>query len=237
MKIHNTSQAHQDYLKAIYLLQSRGQEASNSAIAQALGVAPASATNMVKRLADAGWIEYSRYQEVHLTEAGERAALEMVRHHRLIELFLHDVLGMPWDKVHEEAERLEHAISEEVEEAIARKLGYPTLDPHGDPIPDKDGRMAEGLAEGLLAEVEAGQAAVVTRVHAQDEQRLRYLGELGLYPGVPIAVIERAPFQGPLMVEVNGARHMLAFDLAAELSVMRPDRAPAETVSGRSSAL
>jgi DtxR family transcriptional regulator, Mn-dependent transcriptional regulator len=213
------SQAHQDYLKAIYMLLSRGQEASNSAIAQALGVAPASATNMVKRLADVGLIEHVPYRGVQLTPAGQQVALEMVRHHRLIELFLHDILDMPWDQVHVEAERLEHAISEEVEEAIARKLGYPSVDPHGDPIPDRDGRLVKAVSALPLAEVEPGRTARLLRVHAQDSERLRYLGDLGLYPGAEVAVVHRAPFQGPLLVEVNGETHMLAFDLAGELSM------------------
>ena len=213
------SAAHQDYLKTIYLLLSRGQEASNSAIAQALGVAPASATNMVKRLAEAGLIEHVPYRGVQLTAAGQQVALEMVRHHRLIELFLHDVLEMPWDQVHVEAERLEHAISEEVEEAIARKLGYPTVDPPGDPIPDRHGRLAAAGAGLPLTALEPGCPARLTRVHAQDGERLRYLGELGLYPGAQVTVSERAPFQGPLLVQVNGAPQMLAFDLASELSV------------------
>ncbi len=219
MIINDMSQAHQDYLKAIYMLVSRGQEASNSAIAQALGVAPASATNMVKRLAEAGLIEHVPYRGVQLTPAGQQAALEVVRHHRLIELFLHDVLEMPWDQVHVEAERLEHAISEEVEEAIARKLGYPAFDPHGDPIPDRDGRLAAASAGLPLTELAPGCAARLSRVLAQDSERLRYLGELGLYPGAQVVVLERTPFRGPLLVAVNEAAHMLAFDLATELSV------------------
>jgi DtxR family Mn-dependent transcriptional regulator len=201
------------------MLLSRGQEASNSAIAQALGVAPASATNMVKRLAEAGLIEHVPYRGVQMTPAGQQVALEMVRHHRLIELFLHDILDMPWDQVHGEAERLEHAISEEVEEAIARKLGYPAFDPHGDPIPDRDGRLANAAAGLPLTELEPGCAARLARVYAQDADRLRYLGELGLYPGAQVAVLERAPFQGPLLVDVDGEQRMLAFDLAVELSV------------------
>jgi DtxR family Mn-dependent transcriptional regulator len=214
---------HQDYLKAIYMLLSRGQEASNSAIAQALRVAPASATNMVKRLAEAGLIEHTPYRGVQLTAAGQQAALEMVRHHRLIELFLHDILDMPWDQVHAEAERLEHAISEEVEEAIARKLGYPAFDPHGDPIPDRDGRLAEVASGRPLTELAPGRAARLARVHAQDAQRLRYLGELGLYPGAQVAVLEQSPFQGPLLVDIGGQRRMLAFDLAVELTVEAQD--------------
>ena len=213
------SPAHQDYLKAIYMLLSRGQEASNSAIAQALGVAPASATNMVKRLAEAGLIEHVPYRGVQLTPAGQQVALEMVRHHRLIELFLHDILDMPWDQVHVEAERLEHAISEEVEEAIARKLGYPAVDPHGDPIPDRQGRLAEAATGVPLTELQPGCAARLARVHAQDGDRLRYLGQLGLYPGAQVAVLVRSPFQGPLLVDVDGEQRMLAFDLALELSV------------------
>lgn len=219
MKNPDISPAHQDYLKTIYLLLSRGQEASNSAIAQALGVAPASATNMVKRLAEAGLIEHVPYRGVELTMAGQQVALEMVRHHRLIELFLHDILDMPWDQVHVEAERLEHAISEEVEEAIARKLGYPAFDPHGDPIPDQQGRLAEATPGIPLTDLEPGCAARLARVHAQDGDRLRYLGQLGLYPGAQVAVLERSPFQGPLLVDVDGERRMLAFDLAGELSV------------------
>lgn len=213
------SPAHQDYLKTIYLLHSRGQPATNSAIAQALGVAPASATNMVQRLAEAGLIEYSRYHDVRLTSEGERAALEMVRHHRLIELFLHEILDMPWDQVHAEAERLEHVISEEVEEAIARKLGYPTVDPHGDPIPSKDGALTDQAADGLLSELAPGRLATVNRVHIQDSARLRYLGELGLYPGAQVRVLERSPFEGPLLVDVDGRSCMVSFGMAQALSV------------------
>lgn len=212
------SPAHQDYLKAIYMLISRGHEATNSAIAQGLGVTPASATNMVKRLAEAGLIEHVPYHGVQLTASGQQVALEMVRHHRLIELFLHDILDMPWDEVHVEAERLEHAISEEVEEAIARKLGYPAVDPHGDPIPDRNGQLAEATRLPLT-ELEPGHTAQLARVHVQDGERLRYLGELGLYPGAQVTILERTPFQGPLLITVNGERCMLAFDLAVELSV------------------
>ena len=219
MKITEISPAHQDYLKTIYLLHSRGQAATNSAIAQALGVAPASATNMVQRLAEAGLIEYNRYHDVRLTPEGERAALEIVRHHRLIELFLHEILDMPWDKVHAEAERLEHVLSEEVEEAIARKLGYPTVDPHGDPIPSKDGALADQTADGPLSALAPGQLATISRVYIQDSARLRYLGDLGLYPGARVRVVERSPFEGPLLVDVDGESRMVSYAMASALSV------------------
>lgn len=219
MKSHGLTPVHQDYLKAIYMLHSNGHEATNSAIAEAVSVAPASATNMVKRLAEMGLIEYAPYQGVRLTVSGEQAALEIVRHHRLIELFLHDILGLPWDKVHAEAERLEHAISEDVEEAIARKLGYPLFDPHGDPIPGKDGVKAK-VNDTVLTRLPVDQAARLTRVRTQDGDRLRYLGDLGLYPGTSITVTERAPFNGPLTIDVQGEHRALAFDLAELLYVV-----------------
>lgn len=214
--------AHQDYLKAIYHLVLQGQDASNSDLAATLGVAPASATAMVRRLADAGLVEHTRYQGVRLTPAGEQAALETIRHHRLIELFLHDILDLPWDRVHEEADRLEHAISEEVEEAIARKLGYPTLDPHGDPIPAKDGSRVE-VSNTALASQLPGAVSRLQRVHTQDGDRLRYLGSLGLYPGACVTVVARSPFDGPLTLDIDGRREVLAHDLAQLLFVTVED--------------
>jgi DtxR family Mn-dependent transcriptional regulator len=212
------SQAHQDYLKTIYMLRSRGQEASNAAIAQALTVTPASATNMVRRLAEMGLVTYEAYRGVRLTAAGEHIALEMVRHHRLIELFIHDILDIPWDQVHAEAEKLEHVISEDLEEAIARKLGYPRFDPHGDPIPDKDGTKVQ-VSDAALSTWPQDQPARLARVCTQDSDRLRYLGSLGLYPGAQITVMGRAPFDGPLMVDVNGQQHVLAHEMARLLLV------------------
>jgi DtxR family Mn-dependent transcriptional regulator len=209
---------HQDYLKAIYTLVLQGADASNSDLAATLGVAPASATAMVRRLAEAGLVEHTRYQGVRLTPAGEQAALEIVRHHRLIELFLHDILDLPWDQVHEEADRLEHAISEEVEEAIARKLGYPTLDPHGDPIPAKDGSRVEVSSTPLTSQP-LGAVVRLQRVHTQDSDRLRYLGSLGLYPGACITVLARSPFDGPLTLDIDGRREVLAHDLAQLLFI------------------
>lgn len=212
------TQAHQDYLKTIYHLHSRGQEATNAAIAQAMGVTPASATNMVRRLADMGLVTFEAYHGVALTEEGERVALEMVRHHRLIELFLHEVLDIPWDQVHAEAEKLEHVISEELEDAIAHKLADPRFDPHGDPIPAKDGTKAP-VSATALATWPQGQPALLARVRTQDGDRLRYLGSLGLYPGARVTVLGRAPFDGPLMIEVSGQQAMLAHDMAQLLLV------------------
>jgi DtxR family Mn-dependent transcriptional regulator len=213
------SHSHQDYLKTIYMLRSRGDEANNAAIAQAMGVTPASATNMVRRLAEMGLATYEAYRGVSLTMEGERVALEMVRHHRLIELFLHNVLDIPWDQVHAEAEELEHVISEELEETIARKLGYPLFDPHGDPIPAKDGTKA-AVSDTALTAWPLDRPARLARVRTQDGDRLRYLGSLGLYPGAQVRVLGRVPFDGPLLVDVDGRQHMLAHEMAGFLLVM-----------------
>ena len=205
--------AHEDYLKAIYLLISRGVEVSNSALAGQMGVAPASATNMVKKLSDLGLVSYEPYQDITLTEAGELVALEVLRHHRLLELYLHDKLNLPWDQVHEEAERLEHVLSEALEDAIAAALGDPTVDPHGDPIPTKDGKV-ETVNGVPLSIAELRRPYVVVRVLLQDPERLVYLGSMKLYPNSEVTVLKRAPFAGPLLIEVAGDHHALAHDLA-----------------------
>lgn len=205
--------AHEDYLKAIYLLISRGVEVSNSALAGQMGVAPASATNMVKKLSDLGLVSYEPYQDITLTEAGELVALEVLRHHRLLELYLHDKLNLPWDQVHEEAERLEHVLSEALEDAIAAALGDPTVDPHGDPIPTKDGKV-ETVSGVPLSIAELRRPYVVVRVLLQDPERLVYLGSMKLYPNSEVTVLKRAPFAGPLLIEVAGDHHALAHDLA-----------------------
>ncbi len=210
--------AHEDYVKAIYTLRARGVEVNNSALANHLKVAPASATNMVKKLADLGLVTYEPYQTVELTPAGELVALEVLRHHRLLELYLHDKLNLAWDQVHEEAERLEHVLSEVLEDAIAAALGNPTIDPHGDPIPSKDGKM-ESVEGVLLSLVELNQPHTVVRVLLQDSDRLIYLGSKGLYPNAQVTVIEHEPFEGPLTVEVDGVRHALAHALAESIVV------------------
>ncbi|MCB9148375.1 MAG: metal-dependent transcriptional regulator [Caldilineaceae bacterium] len=213
------SSAHEDYLKAIYALDARGQNVNNSALARHLDVSPASATNMVKKLADLNLVTHTPYQDIALTSSGEQVALEVLRHHRLLELYLHQALNIPWDKVHAEAEKLEHVISELLEDAIAAALGHPSVDPHGDPIPTKDGRVEE--IEGvLLHEAQVGERYKLVRVLLQDQDRLSYLGTLGLYPEVLVTVLERAPFEGPLLIDVDGNHHALAHDMAASLQVV-----------------
>ena len=209
---------HEDYLKVIYHLESREQRATTTAIAEAMGVSPSSVTNMIKKLAELNLVHYTPYQGVRLTEAGRKIALEVIRHHRLLELYLAEALGMPWDKVHEEADRLEHVISEELEEAMARALGYPTVDPHGDPIPSPEG-MVEDAPGPTLADIPLNTPARITRVRCQQPEILRYLGDLGIYPGRRVTVKERAPFEGPLLVDVEGVTHALAYHVGKEIDV------------------
>jgi DtxR family Mn-dependent transcriptional regulator len=210
--------AHEDYLKAIYTLASNGVEVSNSALANHLAVTPASATNMVKRLAELGLVTYEPYQNVALTPAGQKVALEVLRHHRLLELYLHDKLNLPWDQVHAEAEKLEHVLSETLEDAMAAALGNPTVDPHGDPIPTKEGHV-DDVGGILLSQGELNRAYRIIRVRVQDADRLVYLGTMGLYPNARVTLLSRAPFAGPLLIEVDGEHHALAHDMAEFLVV------------------
>lgn len=210
--------AHEDYLKAIYSLAAGGVAVSNSALAHQLEVAPASATNMVKKLAELGLVSYVRYQDIELTDSGRRVALEVLRHHRLLELYLHDKLNLPWDQVHAEAEKLEHVISEALEDAMAAALGDPTIDPHGDPIPSKDGHL-EQVGGILLSAAALDRPYRIMRVLLQDAERLVYLGTLGLYPHAQVTVRSRAPFDGPLLVEVEDKQHALAYNMAEHLVV------------------
>jgi DtxR family transcriptional regulator, Mn-dependent transcriptional regulator len=206
---HEISEAVQDYAKAIWSLAQRDDEAvSTSAIAERLDVSAASASAMVKRLESMGLVEREPYHGVKLTPAGERVALEVVRHHRLLELYLAEALGMSWDRVHEEAEVLEHAISPALSELIATKLGNPTHDPHGDPIPTAEGKIDE-VPTFPLAELDTGACGVFVRVSDSDPDMLRYLAERGIAPGDRFEVIAREPFDGPLTVEFAGEPHVL----------------------------
>ncbi len=218
--------AHEDYLKAIYLLETNGELVSNSALAQHMGFAPASATNMVKKLAELHLVTHEPYRGVELTALGRQVALEVLRHHRLIELFLHETLAMPWDRVHDEADKLEHVISEAMEDAIAAVLGNPTVDPHGDPIPSKEGHVHKTPGFSL-AGAPINEALRLIRVLTQDTDRLCYLGSLGLYPDAQVILRERAPFDGPLLVEVNSTPHALAYEMADCLQVVVAEMLPA----------
>jgi DtxR family Mn-dependent transcriptional regulator len=203
------STAVQDYAKAIWTLAQRSDEpVSTSAIAERLDVAPASASAMVKRLESLGLVSREPYHGVRLTRAGERVALEIVRHHRLLELYLAEALGMPWDQVHAEAEVLEHAISPELSELIAQKLGDPTIDPHGDPIPTRDGQIDTSPTRSL-AELADGERGRFVRVSDADPEMLRYLAGRGISPGDRFEVVSREPFDGPLTVRFGSTEHVL----------------------------
>ena len=213
------SEAVQDYAKAIYSLQRRtGTPAATSALAERLGVTPASASAMLKRLTAMGLVTHRRYHGTELTQAGERVALEVIRHHRLLEAYLADALGMSWDRVHAEAEVLEHAISPELSELIAEKLGHPTHDPHGDPIPASDGTIAEDVTVAL-ADLDAGRRGVFARVSDSDPDMLRYLSDRGIAPGDRVEVTGREPFDGPLTVRFASGEHTLGGDLVRMMRV------------------
>lgn len=203
----------EDYLKAIYRLSLDGQPATTSAIAQALVLSPPSVSGMIRRLSEQGLLAHVPYRGVALTAEGRRAALRMVRRHRIIEAYLVARLGYTWDTVHDEAERLEHAVSEELIERMAGALDHPAFDPHGDPIPDAEGRVTE-LIYTPLSDLAAGDRAEIRRVDTSEAERLRYLGGLGLVPGTVLTVTGREPFDGPVGIEVNGQRHALGGDLA-----------------------
>ena len=210
----------EDYLKAIYHLEQGGGAATTADVAQRVGVASASVSGMVRRLADQGLVSHERYRGVVLTDVGRRAALRTIRRHRLIETYLTQRLGYPWDRVHEEAERLEHAASDELVDRMAHALGDPAVDPHGAPIPTREGRVDETV-HATLAEVDVGVHARVVRVSDADGAMLRYLAELGIRPGTPVVVVAREPFEGPIGVEVDGVRRSVGPALAGQVLVER----------------
>jgi DtxR family Mn-dependent transcriptional regulator len=213
------SEAVEDYAKAIYGLELHGEgPITTSELAARLDVAPSSVTAMLKRLDEMGLVRYEPYHGVTLTTAGEQVALEVIRHHRLIESFLAQALEMPWDRVHDEAEVLEHYISEDLERLIADKLGNPSLDPHGDPIPSPELDLAADRTTAL-ARLEAGQVGVFARVSDSDPDILRYLAELGIRPGVRLEITGMQPFGGPRFVRVGGREHALGGELAEKMRV------------------
>jgi DtxR family Mn-dependent transcriptional regulator len=208
----------EDYLKTIYLLHERAGAATTTGIASVLEVTPASVTGMVKKLAELKLVRHTPYQGVELTKSGEKIALEMVRHHRLLELFLTEALGYSWDEVHAEADVLEHVISEEFEDRIAARLGNPTIDPHGDPIPAKDGTIAVVKERALLV-MQPGESAQITHINDANAEMLRYAASVGLTPATRLTLIEAEPFGGSLRVKIGKAEKAIGRELAAQVFV------------------
>ncbi len=218
------SSAVEDYAKAIFALQQElegaGGVVTTTAVAERLGVTAASASGMVRRLHEHGLVEHMPYKGVELTAEGRRVALRVLRHHRLLETYLAQSLGVPWDRVHDEAEVLEHALSDDLEALIAAKLGHPTHDPHGDPIPSAELVLDERPNE-CLAALEAGVCGVLSRVSDAEPEMLRYLAARGIAPGARFEVLERQPFDGPLFVRFGDEVHVFGGELARAMSVER----------------
>ena len=214
----------QDYLKAIYTLQEAQEPVATSTLATRLRITRPSVSAMLKKLAARKLVRHVPYHPVRLTTAGARLALEMVRHHRILETYLVHALGYGWDQVHAEADRLEHALSEELEERMFAALGRPTRDPHGHPIPSRDGRVAAAPG-ALLSELPPGVPAVITQVSDQDPAMLRYLGARQLVPETAVLVLAKEPFDGPLTVRSGRAAHVLGLELARHIQVTQKDTA------------
>jgi DtxR family transcriptional regulator, Mn-dependent transcriptional regulator len=208
----------EDYLKAIYELERVGGTAGTNEIAGRLAIAPASVSGMLRRLAEQGLITHERYRGVRLTDEGRRAALRTIRRHRVIESYLSEALGYPWDRVHDEAERLEHAASDELIDRMAAAIGEPAHDPHGAPIPSREGTVDERELE-TLATRGAGESVRVVRVSDKDGERLRYLAELGITPGTVLRVLSRAPFGGPITLSVGREERQVGPALAEQVLV------------------
>ena len=226
------TQAVEDYVKAIWLIRQSGERATGQELARRLGVTQASVSSMLQKLGNLGLIRYEKYQPVELTAAGTNVALEVVRHHRLLELFLAEALGMSWDRIHAEAEVLEHHISEELEDLIATALGDPQFDPHGHPIPARDGTLP--VAEHRpIAGLEVGERGILAQVTDERPELLRYLDTQGLRVGVELQLVAREPFEGPLTLELSdGTTRVIGAELARTVRIRTLDRAAvAETVT------
>ncbi len=209
----------EDYLKTIYLLRERqSASVSTTAIAAALHVTPASVTGMVKKLAELKLVRHTPYQGVELTKSGEKIALEVVRHHRLLELFLMEALGYSWDEVHAEADVLEHVISESFEQRMADWLGNPDVDPHGAPIPHKDGSVT-AVQERALLTLQAGESAQITHISDANSEMLRYAASLGLTPLTRLTLVDSEPFGGSLRVKIGKTEKSIGRELAAQIYV------------------
>jgi DtxR family Mn-dependent transcriptional regulator len=216
------TQSVEDYLKAIYRLSLGGHPAATSDIAHHLELAAPSVSGMIKRLSEQGLLDHEPYKGVQLTADGRRLALRMVRRHRILEAYLVAFLGYGWEVVHEEAERLEHAVSDALIERMANALGNPHFDPHGDPIPSPDGTIAEVIYTPL-SEISAGETVVVRRADTNHPERLRYIASFGLIPGARTTIVDRQPFHGPVTVLVDGQRHVLGDEIARLLLCARPE--------------
>ncbi|HEX7297419.1 MAG TPA: metal-dependent transcriptional regulator [Solirubrobacteraceae bacterium] len=212
------SEAVENYAKAIYAIQGRDGTVSTNALAERLGVTAASASGMVKKLDGLGLVSHVPYKGVELTDDGERLALEVIRHHRLLELYLAESLDVPWDRVHAEAEVLEHVLSEELEELISAKLGNPTVDPHGDPIPSAELTIEERPTEAL-ADLEPGARGTFVRISDSDPDMLRYLAEQGIAPGDGFDVLDKQPFDGPIFARFGDKVHVLGGALGHAMRV------------------
>jgi len=208
----------ENYLKVIFEILEKQERATTSAIARRMRIASPSATAMIKKLDELKMVTHEPYRGVRLTEAGRKTALEVVRHHRLIELYLAEALGMPWDRVHDEAERLEHVISEDLEDRMDAVLGSPTVDPHGSPIPDRDGTVLRVEARAL-SDVSVGQTVKVVEVEDRDPELLRYLGTLELYPGTEVEVLRIEPYDGPFFIRCGNREFILGRAAAHEIRV------------------
>jgi DtxR family transcriptional regulator, Mn-dependent transcriptional regulator len=209
----------QDYAKAVYALEDReGEAVSTTELAERLGVTPGSVSAMVRKLSEEGLVEHEPYHGVKLTDQGRRVALEVLRHHRLLELFLAQELGMPWDRVHAEAEVLEHVLSEELEELIAARLRDPTVDPHGDPIPTAEFGIEERQTHSL-DELTAGVSGRFVRVSDSDPEMLRYLAEHGIAIGEHLEVVDRQPFGGPVFVRFGEREQPIGGALARAMRI------------------
>lgn len=208
----------EDYLKTIYKLDQDKNGVSTKELAAAMKISAASATNMIKRLAEKGFVEYESYKGARLTRAGEKISLEIIRHHRLLELYLLEIMGYSWDEVHEEAEKLEHHISEQFEDKISELLNDPTHDPHGDPIPTKEGALPQ--IKGVpLVKAKEGEKKIISRITDQDPEHLRYLEKKGLIPGACLTIIEKEPFNGPITVQIDGEKKVIGRNIAASIFI------------------
>lgn len=217
------TEAVEDYLKSIYLVETEQGEVTTQVVAERMEVSAPSATGMLKKLAELKLVKHEPYHGVVLTAAGRKIALEVIRHHRLLELYLAEALGYSWDKVHAEAEKLEHHISEEFEDKIAALLGNPVTDPHGDPIPAKDGTLPPQNTI-RLPDADAGESVLVTRVTAQNAEQLTYLGSLGIRPDASITLVHKAPFDGPVHLRVGAASHHVGLNLARQIFIRRKNK-------------